>query len=316
MNNIRDNLKKWAGPGVVIILLVLLATFPLYSTSYWVVKLINILMYVVLAVSWVLFSGPTGYISLASSVFFGVGIYTMAVLGKDFPLFAVVVFGGIFSSILALLTGALTLRLRGIYFAMFTFGLVLLVKQLLLYWEYNITRTRGRFVVLESNETIFYTVLVIFVVLLITAYFIRRSKFGLALQSIGEFEEAAAHSGINVTMVKVVTFAISAFFAGAVGAIMATKWTYVDPYLAFDPQRSFMPVLMAIFGGVGQLYGPVIGAAIFTFVAEYLQTKYAYYYMLIFGIILVAAILYLPNGLVGVIQNLRKRISGARRAHT
>jgi branched-chain amino acid transport system permease protein len=316
MNNIRDNMKKWAGPGVVIILLVLVATFPYYSSSYWVVQLINILMYVVLAVSWVLFSGPTGYISLASSAFFGIGVYTMAVMGKGYPLFAVVIFGGIFSAILAFITGALTLRLRGIYYAMITFGLVLLVKQLLLYWEYNITRTRGRFVVLESNETIFYTMLVIFVVLLITAYFIRRSKFGLALQSIGEFEEAAAHTGINVTMVKIVTFAISAFFAGAVGAIMATKWTYVDPYLAFDPQRSFMPVLMAIFGGVGQLYGPVIGAAIFTYVAEYLQTKYAYYYMLIFGIILVAAILYLPNGLVGIIQNLRKRISGAGRAHT
>jgi len=313
---IRDNLKRWYLPAFLCIILALLATLPDYSSSYWVVKLINILMYVILAISWAIFSGPTGYISLASAAFFGVGIYAMAVLGKDFPLLLVIVFGGLLSSCLALLVGALTLRLKGIYFAMFTFGLVLLIKQLLLYWEFNITRTRGRFVVLESNNAIYYVILAIFVVLIITAYFIRRSKYGLALRSIGESEEAAAHTGINVTMIKVITFAISAFFAGAAGAIMATKWTYIDPYVAFDPLRSFMPVLMAIFGGMGQLYGPVIGAAIFAYLAEILQTKFPYYYMLVFGIILVVVILYLPQGLVGLIQKLQGRISGVKRAHT
>jgi branched-chain amino acid transport system permease protein len=316
MDNIRSNLQRWFLPGFLLIILALLATLPFYSSSYWVVKLINILMYVILAVSWAIFSGPTGYISLASAAFFGVGIYAMAVLGKEYPLLLVIVFGGLLSSCLALLVGALTLRLKGIYFAMFTFGLVLLIKQLLLYWEFNITRTRGRFVILESNNTIYFVILAIFVLLIITAYFIRRSKYGLALKGIGESEEAAAHTGINVTMVKVVTFAISAFFAGAAGAIMATKWTYIDPYVAFDPLRSFMPVLMAIFGGMGQLYGPVIGAAIFAYLAEILQTKFSYYYMLTFGIILVGSILFLPSGLVGLVQNLWKRISGVRRAHT
>ena len=103
--------------------------------------------------------------------------------------------------------------------------------------------------------------LVILVLLLLTAYFIRHSRFGLALQSIGENEEAAAHTGINVTLVKVSAFAISAIFMGATGAIMATRWTYIDPYIAFNPLFSFTPVLMAIFGGMGQLYGPVLGAA-------------------------------------------------------
>lgn len=316
MGNIKAILKKPLAPGLICLIFVLLAALPFYSSSYWVVKLINILMYVILAVSWAMFSGPTGYISLASSAFFGVGVYTSAVLGKEYPLLLVIIFGGILSFCLAFLVGALTLRLKGIYFAMFTFGLVLLIKQLLLYWEYNVTRTRGRFVVLESNETIYYIILAIFVVLMITVYFIQRSKYGLAMQSIGESEEAAAHIGINVTMIKVVTFAISAFFAGAVGAIMATKWTYIDPYVAFDPQRSFMPVLMAIFGGIGQLYGPVIGAAIFAYLAELLQTRFPYYYMLIFGIILIGAILYLPGGLVGLVQKLQKSLSRGEHAHT
>jgi len=160
---------------------------------------------------------------------------------------------------------------------------------------------------LVDNDVIFYIMLVIFVVLMLTTYFIKRSKFGLALQSIGENEEAAAHRGINVTLVKVITFAISAFFMGAAGAIWATKLTYVDPYVAFSVLYSFLPVLMAIFGGMGQLYGPVIGAAIFAYLQETLQTRFPYIYMLTFGIVLIAAILYLPDGLVGLVPRLVRR---------
>jgi branched-chain amino acid transport system permease protein len=263
-------------------------------------------MYIILTVSWVIFSGPTNYISLAPAAFFGVGIYTMALLGDQLPLLVVVCLGGLVSFILALLVGALTLRLRGIYFTIFTFGLVMLIMYILLYWEFNITKTRGRFVVLESNTTIYYVIFGILVVTLLTAYFIRRSKFGLALQSIGQNEEAAAHSGVNVTMVKVLTFAISAIFMGAAGAIMATRWTYIDPSIAFKPFYSFLPVLMATFGGMGQLYGPVIGAAIFSYLQEVLVTKFSELYMLIFGVVLIGTILFLPNGLVGVIDWLIK----------
>jgi branched-chain amino acid transport system permease protein len=304
-------------PGLLLLVLILLATLPLYARgAYILVLLAAILMYIVLTVSWTIFSGPTGYISLAPAAFFGVGIYTAAILGKILPLLAVVVAGGLISFILALLVGTITLRLRGVYFAIFTFGLVVLIKELLLFWEITITHTRGRFVVLESNTTIYYVMLGIFVAVMLTAYFIRRSKYGLALQSIGEYEEAAAHIGINVTMVKVITFGISAIFMGAAGAIMATRWTYIDPYVAFNPLLSFLPVLMAIFGGMGQLYGPVIGAAIFAYTEELLLTKFPYYYMLTFGIILVVVILYLPNGLVGLIPKLWRRRAGGQRAST
>ena len=300
--------KRFLVPGLIsLILLILLATSPLYISSYNVILLAAILMYIVLTVSWAFFSGPTGYISLATAAFFGVGLYTTAVLGKALPLLAVVAAGGLVSFVLALLVGAITLRLRGIYFAIFTFGLVELIKHILLFWEITVTGTRGRFVVLVGNTTIYYVVFGILVLLMLTVYFVRRSKFGLAMQSIGDNEDAAAHMGVNVTLVKVITFAVSAFFIGAVGAIMATRWTYIDPYVAFNPLFSFLPVLMAIFGGMGQLYGPVIGAAIFAYLEELLLTKFPYYYMLIFGIILVVVILYLPDGLIGLIQRLRQR---------
>jgi branched-chain amino acid transport system permease protein len=305
--------RKFWIPGLFLVfIIVALAFLPSYGSLYMTILMTAILMYIIITVSWVIFSGPTGYMSLATAAFFGVGIYTSAILlpttgGVDLPVLVVVLIAGAISFILALLIGALTLRLRGIYFAIFTFGLVVLIKEVLLYWEFEVTHTRGRYVALVDTDTIFYIMLGIFVVLLLTAYFIRRSKFGLALQSIGENEEAAAHRGVNVTLVKVITFAISAFFIGCAGAIIATRWTYIDPYIAFNPLFSFLPVLMAIFGGTGQIYGPIIGAAVFAYLQETLQTEFPYYYMLTFGVVLVVVILFMPSGLVGMIQRLAQK---------
>jgi branched-chain amino acid transport system permease protein len=302
--------------SIILVILILLAFVPIYAPGYTPILMSSILMYIILAVSWLVFSGPTGYISLAPAAFFGVGIYASAIIGKALPFPIVVGIGGLVSSCLALLVGALTLRLRGIYFAIFTFGLVMLMAHSLLFWELHVTGTRGRFVMDMGYNTIYYYLLGIFVLLLITSYLIKHSKYGLALLSIGQEEEAAAHTGVNVTLLKVTTFAISAFFMGAAGAVMATKWTYIDPFIAFNPFYSFMPVVMAMFGGMGQLYGPIIGAAILTYLEEILITRFAELYMLIFGAILVIAILYLPDGLVGLIQKLWKRISGRKHADT
>jgi branched-chain amino acid transport system permease protein len=315
--NIRNVMSnKWFTPGLFGLILALLATLPYYAPGYTPILMTTIYMYIILSVSWALFSGPTGYMSLATAAFFGVGIYTAAMIGKSVPLPVFIITGGLISSIVAILVGALTLRLKGIYFAIFTFGLVMLIPQLLVFWELHAFGTRGRFVVVIDYNTIYYAMLIIFILLMLTVYFIKHSKYGLALQSIGENEEAATHIGINVTMVKVITFAISAFFMGAAGATIATRWTYIDPYIAFNANFSFLPVLMAIFGGIGQLYGPIVGAVIFAYLQEKLITDFPDVYMLIFGIILVVAILYLPDGLVGLIQKLWKRSSGGQHANT
>ena len=301
---------------ILLILLILLATVPLYAPGYPVVLLSSILMYVVLTVGWVLFSGSTGYISLAPAAFFGAGIYTSAIIGKALPFFLVVGVGGLISFGIAVLVGALTLRLRGIYFAIFTFGLVMLIQYSLLFYEIHFTGTRGRFVMVVGYNTIYYYMLGILILLLIAAYVIKNSKYGLALISIGQEEDAAAHTGVNVVGVKVTTFAVSAFFMGSAGAVMATKWTYIDPGIAFNPFYSFMPVLMAIFGGMGQLFGPVVGATVFTYFEEFLITRIPELYMLFFGIVMVMAILYLPDGVVGLIQKLWKQYSERKHADT
>jgi branched-chain amino acid transport system permease protein len=309
-------IRSGLGWIISIVLLALLATLPFYGSPYTIILMTALIMYIILTVSWTMFSGPTGYISLATAAFFGVGIYTMAILGGKIPMLAAVAAGGVVSFLIALIVGAITLRLKGIYFAIFTFGLVELIKHLLLFWEITVTGTRGRFVVLEDNNTIFWVMLGIFAVLMLVYYLVRRSKFGMALQSIGENEEAAAHLGVNVTLVKVITFGISAFFMGAAGSIIATRWTYVDPYVAYNVLFSFLPVIMAIFGGMGQIYGPVIGAAIFAYTEELLLTKFPYYYMLTFGIVLIVVIIYLPDGLTGLVQRLWRRRLGGQNANT
>jgi branched-chain amino acid transport system permease protein len=291
--------------GILVLILAVLVTLPFYGAEYLIILLIAFLMYIIMTVSWAMFSGPTGYISLASAAFLGVGVYTMAVVGDKLPLLVVVLIGGIVSFILGLLVGALTLRLRGVYFTIFTFGLVLLIQRLMLWYEMSVTGTRGRFVIVVDNNIIYWILIGIFVILMLTAFFLKRSKYGLALVGIGEYEEAAQHVGVNVTLLKTLVFALSAFFMGAAGAIVATRWTYIDPYVAFNTLNSFMPVLMSIFGGMGHLYGPIIGSLIFAYLEELLLTKFPYLYMLIFGIILVLVIVFLPTGIVGLFDRLR-----------
>ena len=311
MDSFRVISKRPFTLGLLFLVLILLATIPLYIPPYPVISLTSIIMYIIITVSWAIFSGPTRYISLASAAFFGVGVYTAAILGEALLLPVVIAIGGLVSFILALFIGLLTLRLRGMYFIIFTFGISELMRHFLLWWETNFAGTVGRWVVIVDHTTVYYVMLVIFIMALLTTYLIRRSRFGLALRSIGEYEEAATHIGINATVVKTFAFAISAFFMGASGAIMATRWTYIDPSIAFNPLFSFMPVLMAIFGGTGQLYGPVFGAALFAYLDEILITKFPYYYMLLFGIILIIVIMFLPHGLVGLAQKWRK--GGLRR---
>ena len=297
---VTDKKPFWV--GIVVLIFILMATLPLYVKPYLVILLASVIQYIVLTLSWAIFSGPTRYISLASAAFFGIGVYSSAMMGEILPLPLLIPFGGLISFILALFIGLLTLRLKGMYFIIFTFGISELIRNFLLWFETNYTGTVGRWVVEVDHTTVYYIMLIIFVIALLAAQTIRNSKFGLALQSIGEQEEAAVHIGINVTVLKTVTFAVSAFFMGSTGAIMATRWTYIDPGIAFNPLFSFMPVLMAIFGGIGHLFGPIVGAALFALLEEVLITQFPYYYMLLFGIILIAVILFLPNGLVGFLK--------------
>ncbi len=308
MNAIRAFSKGYVLPLILLLVLIVLATLPQYAPPYTDILFISIFMYVILSVSWTAFCGPTNYISLATAAFFGIGVYTSALL-QELPLPSVIVVGGLLCFLLGLLVGLIALRLRGMYFIIFTFGLSELFRHALIWYEINITGTAGRWLTSLNPETAYYYMLGILVVTLLITYLLRHSKYGLAMQSIGEAEEASAHIGININMVKIITFAITAFFIGAAGAVMAPRWSYIDPRTAFNPFLSFYPVMMALFGGTGRFYGPILGAVIITVLSDMVLADFPLYNILMLGLIFILVILFLPNGLVGLITRRKKGTS-------
>ena len=290
--------KKWL--LLWLILLGLAIALPSLGPPHVVLSVTSMFMYVTLAVSWTIFCAPTGYVSLASATFFGIGIYVLALLGKSLPVPVVILFGGVASLVFGLLVGLICLRLSGFYFAVFTFGLSELVRNSVLWWEHNISGTVGRWIPSSTLVPVYYWMLVIVALTVAISYMIGRSTYGLALKGIGESEDAAEHIGINVTLHRIGFFAVSCFLMGMAGAAMGAKFSYIDPNSAFNPVISFTPALMSLFGGTEKEYGPIIGALILTFISELLLSRFPYFYTLIYGIVFIVVILFMPRGLIGI----------------
>ena len=302
MRDLRRIFKKPITLGILLLMLLTLTGLPWLVEPYQIVSLITILMYAILTLSWSIFSGPTRYISLATAAFFGIGIYTSAVLNQELSLPVIMLIGGTLSGILALFIGLLTLRLKGVYFILFTFGTSALIRHSLQWWEINRTHTVGRIVFSPiDNVGIYYFMLSIFALTVLSAFALRQSRFGWALAAIGDNEEATEHIGVNVTTLKVLTFALTAILIGTTGSVMAFRFTYIDPTISFNPLISFLPVMMAIFGG-RRIWGPIVGATLFTQLQLMLITEYPYYFMLVMGLILIGVILFLPDGLTSLID--------------
>ena len=185
-----DTKRNYLWSAVAILILFAVTLVPAYASAYYISLLISIFMYIVLTISWAVFAGPTGYISLATAALLGVGMYTTAILGEVLPLPLVILAGGLASSLIALLVGFTSLRVRGVFFAIATLGLSELLRHFINWWEISITGKVGRWVVAVDAKYIFYTMLIILILTLVTARLIRRSKYGLALRSIGDAEEA------------------------------------------------------------------------------------------------------------------------------
>jgi branched-chain amino acid transport system permease protein len=302
--------RKLLLTAFLILLIAFVLTFPLYGGARTRV-LITMLLYTVLAVSWAMFSGTTGYMSLAPAAFFGTGIYVTALLQDYLPFPVIIVIAGFISFALAVLLGLVTLRLKGIYFTIFSFGLVVFIGNVINYVEADIIGRHGWYFNPMDRTMLLYTMLGLAVVTVVTAYLISRSRLGLAMQSIGGNEEAAEHMGVNTTMIKVLTFAISAIFMGAAGVVLAPSLSYSNSGIAFSVTYSFIPIVAAVFGGMGNLQGPIVGGLLFGYLEKTLRATWANYYNLGFGIIMVVVILFLPNGIIGLVPILRDKLGWA-----
>jgi branched-chain amino acid transport system permease protein len=293
-------------------LVALLACVPMVADSYRLSLAISLLNYTVLATAWALFSGPTRYVSLATVAFFGIGAYTVAVLGEvlAWPLVLLIALG--IGTVVALIVGLATLRLSGVYFVIFTFGLAELVRQLVTWFEVNVTRTLGRYVFLDiSTDQIYWQLLGLTVLVFVAGILIRRSRLGLALRVIGDDETVARHIGINTTAAKVALFVLSASFMTLCGAIMAPRWTYIDPAIAFNPVTSFQVLIMALLGGVHRLYGPLLGVVPLTLLFEFLLANFPNHFSILIGIAFMLIVYAIPQGIAGLLEKLTQRKGAA-----
>ena len=291
---------------ILIPILIILATIPLYASGYYISVLITILMYAILAMSWIILSGYAGYISLAVAAFFGLGAYMTVLFWPVLPFPVLIIMGGLVSMIFALLIGFPCLRIRGPYFIILTLGLSELVKHVFEIYETHVRGMMGTILMgAPATEVFYYSLLVIAIITAVTAHVIKNSKFGLGLFSIKGDEEAAEAMGVNTTRYKLFAFAISALFMGFTGAVMALRWTYIDPSVAFNPLITFQVTIMAILGGWEDFRGPVLGAAILILISEAFGITYPYHYMVLLGITLILLIKFLPMGLLGAVGRLR-----------
>ena len=296
------------------LLVAALAAVPWLVSDYGLGFMINLMCYLVLTVAWALFSGTTRYVSLATAAFFGLGAYTVAMLIKEMPIYATFGVALVLGTLMALLVGLVTLRISGMFFVIFGFGLSELMRELLVWWEINKTHTMGRYVFVPFNTTMIYEHLLgLAVLVFLVGWLLRRSRLGVALLVIGDDETMARQAGINVPVAKLVIFVISSVFMTVVGAVMAPRFGYLTPNFAFNPLISFQVVIMALLGGMQRLWGPVLGVVPLVLLSEFLQVRFPFWFSVFLGLVFMIIVYFLPRGITGLVEDgwgvLRRPIS-------
>ncbi len=299
--------SEWRAVIVSTLALCLCALLPWYDRGYLLAQATTIAMFVVLATSWALFSGPTHYISLATAAFFGLGSYVTGLGFRSVPLWLLPFIAAGLGACLAAAVGWVTLRLSGVYFVIFTLGLAELVRQIVT-WVQNQTGQRGMYVLTSLSEAqIYWQLLVLATIVFLLGWLIGRSRLGFALRVIGNDEVVARHVGIDTARTKIALFTIPGAVAAATGAVVAPRYIYIDPGTAFAPILSFQVVIMALLGGTGRLWGPLAGVVPFMLLWEVMNAQAPNHTLLLLGATFLFIVYVLPGGFVGLWERARYR---------
>ncbi len=310
--------SPWLGWGTAACVLVLLALLPSQLYGGQQRLLAGVFMFVALAQAWNVIGGFAGYASFGNVAFFGLGGYTTAVLmvkaGWSFWLALPV--AGLIGVGFAVLVGIPAVRLRGHYFAIATLGVAEGTREVVV----NLPRLTGGGAGITvpavgpeattsylGNYGFYQAFLVLAGLSTLAVWALARSRFGYALRAIHQNEDGAAAIGINTTRVKVGAFALSGLLTALAGAIYAFQQVSIYPDRLFDVSITVLMVVMAVFGGSGTVFGPVLGAVGLQFLSEWLRTHYTEAHTFIFGAIIVVAIVFLPQGVVSFSRDAWKR---------
>lgn len=287
------------------------AVFPFFSDPHTLTLGMLFLMYVALAESYDILGGFMGYMNLGHIVFFGIGAYSFGILAnRGLPLPAAFLLGAFPAALVAALLAVPFFRLRGFYFAVATLGLVGIFQVLATNLAWLTGGYRGlRIEPGDHTLTAYYGFVVLAGATVLVAYRISRSRFGLAMRSIREDEDAASVFGINTFRYKFAALILSAFLAGVAGEIYLWFLTFLDPRGVFGLDLGLTPIVMALLGGTGTVIGPIIGAGIVVGLEEALLTRITYFHRFLFGVILVAVGIFMPTGIAGS-RRLRTIVAG------
>lgn len=300
-------MKTWR-TLLIPIALAALAGVPWYGSDVLVQFGINALLLAVLAQGWNIIGGYAGYASFGNSVFYGLGSYGVAIAMVQWQLpFGIgLVFGVMLAVVFAVLLGIPVLRLKGHYFAIATLAL----SQVMTAIVSNVGlagRNIGLVLPPLNNDPLFYELsLGLLIITTLTIFWLTRSRFGFGLIAIRENEEGAAVMGVNTTLYKVLAFALSGVFSALAGGIHAYWITFLDPESAFDIGLNVKMIIMAVFGGPGTVFGPIVGALSLSAVSEFLSSEVTSIAGLFFGIVIVAAVVVMPRGLADMLRRFRK----------
>jgi branched-chain amino acid transport system permease protein len=303
------SLALWRAAGLALLLAVA-AVIPLDDNVVLTQVGVLVLMFVGAAVAWNIFSGFTGYISLGAAVFFGTGVYTVALITKHLNLVGGVVFalyplGGLVAAVVAVPFGLIALRVRRHTFVVVTIA-VFFIFQLMasnFSWTGGVTGISPQFLNWDATTVynpFYYTALLIAVVAAILAWAIWGSRFGLQLRAIRDDEDRARGLGVKTMRVKLTAFVISAFIIGTLGGLYFYFQSDALPQYAFNPFFDLTIALMAFVGGFGTLSGPIFGALL---LEPYLgwaqqQVSNTYAAQIFLGALFLIVIIFLPRGIL------------------
>jgi branched-chain amino acid transport system permease protein len=299
-----------AGTALLVVLFPLVVTRPTWQNA-----VILMLMTAQLGVAWNILGGYAGQVSLGHAAFFGTGAYVSTLLSMKLGLspWLGMVAGGLTASLFSVVIGWPCFRLRGHYFAMATIAVVEIVQATVNGWEalggavgFSLPLTESGlsgFVFNRSKLPYHYIALGLLVVTLLANWLVARSRTGYYLRAIKDEPDAARSLGVSLTRYKLYAIALSSFFAAAGGTLYAQKELFIDPGSTLSTSLSIKMALVAILGGVGTLFGPVLGAALLTAIEEATRILFGGSGrgtdVVVYGLLIVVIAVYRPAGLMG-----------------
>jgi branched-chain amino acid transport system permease protein len=313
-----------AAVGVGFILL----TRTFFTNEYFFFAAYVVFQYIVLATAWNILGGYTGYTNFGTGAFFALGAYSSVVLHKlpaltqswlgttipAVPLPLMIIIGGIVSGLIGLGTGYLTLRLRGVFFAIATLALAIVVQTLIVNWDF-VGGSRGIYIIRPAQAPIggnyiqyLYTLMVILTVISVgIARTIERSQLGLGFAAIRDDELAAEAGGVPTLRLKLIATTLSGALMGMAGAPLPYYVTYLDPTSSFNLSYAVNSVAMPVVGGMTNWIGPIVGAILLGTIQQVATvTISSALNLLIVGLILIGFVIVAPNGIVGLVQARRR----------